>query len=520
MPRDTPTSPQRPPQPSPEAFFSHLKWLDGRPLLDTIERYRARIFEEALYTFRDDGTPQYNLVLAGRAKKNWKSTDLILAALYRFLAWESPAGNDGFLLANDEGQSGDDLSLAKKLVAVNPALAHEIEVRAKELVRVDGRGSLRILPAQDAIGAHGKTALFVGYDEIHGYRSWDLFEALAPDPTRPDVLTWVTSYDTVFNSPGAPLHDMKAAARRGDDRRMYYSWYSGDTCTDSDFAILDDAELRANPSIASWPEGREYLEQQRRRLPRHKYRRLHLNLPGLPEGAALAPDAVMDAIVAGRRRLDPEPGRAYVAFVDMSGGSSDDAVLAIAHKDENSDRAVLDFISKQNASPPFNPRVAVQLFTGLLKRYGLSRVIGDAYAGETYRQDFLQHGITYQRAASPKSALYEALDPLLNAGEVELLDVPQLQEQLLGLVWRGQRIDHLAGEHDDFANAAAGALLEAARRPVEIDFRDAWLQPSRVDTDPDSPWADEDSKDYASVFDLVEEEEIMNTRFNHLSIFH
>ena len=46
----------------------------------------------------------------------------------------------------------------------------------------------------------------------------------------------------------------------------------------------------------------------------------------------------------------------------------------------------------------------------------------------------------------------------MNAGEVELLDVAKLQEQLLGLVWRGSRIDHQSGEHDDFANAAAGAV--------------------------------------------------------------
>ncbi|MGH8489576.1 MAG: hypothetical protein ACREXS_12115 [Gammaproteobacteria bacterium] len=116
----------------PLEFFSHLNWIDGRPLLDVIEPYRRRIFTEALYTFNDDGTPNYNLVLTGRAKKNWKSADLILAALYRFLAWESPQGNDCFLLANDEGQAGDDLKLAKKLIAANPLLGRE--VIAQELV--------------------------------------------------------------------------------------------------------------------------------------------------------------------------------------------------------------------------------------------------------------------------------------------------------------------------------------------------------------------------------------------------
>ncbi len=212
-----------PRQPDPLDFFSRMVWLDGRPLLETIEPYRRQIMMDVLYTAGDDGNPQFNLALLGRAKKNWKTTDLILAGLYRLLAWHSEAGNDGYVLANDEGQAADDLSLAKKLIAANPALAHEVEIRAKEIARLDGRGSLKILPARDVSGSHGKTYLFIGYDEIHPYRSHDLFEALAPDPTRPDVLTWITSYAGIRHAPGIPLYDFLATAKRGDDPRFYFS---------------------------------------------------------------------------------------------------------------------------------------------------------------------------------------------------------------------------------------------------------------------------------------------------------
>ena len=101
--------------PHPLDFFAKLRWFDGRPLLDTIELYRRAIFDAVLYTF-DGDRPQYNLAVCGRAKKNWKTCDLILAALYRLLVWPSPQGNDCFILANDEGQAADDLDLAKKLV--------------------------------------------------------------------------------------------------------------------------------------------------------------------------------------------------------------------------------------------------------------------------------------------------------------------------------------------------------------------------------------------------------------------
>lgn len=446
--------------PHPLDFFGKLRWLDGRPLLDTIEPYRREIFSRALYTFDDSGDPVFNLALCGRAKKNWKTTDLALAALYRFLVWPSAHGNDAFVLANDEGQAGDDLSLAKKLIAVNPPLASEVDVAAKSISRRDGRGVLQILPAKDVAGAHGKTYLFAGYDEIHAYRAHDLFEALAPDPTRRDVLTWITSYAGIRHAPGIPLYDFMLAGKRGDDARMFFSWYGGDFTTDPAFAD-STPEVRANPSMSSW-NNPGYLAQQRRRLPTHKFRRLHLNLPGAPDGAAFSADHVMAAIASGRKSLAREDGVAYRAFVDMSGGSSDDTVLAIAHYDAVTKRRVVDLLECQAGRPPFSPRAAVKKFAGILKDWGLSKVTGDAYAGQTFREDFREHGVEYAVCSRPKSELYDELEPALNAGEVELLDIGELQEQLLTLVIRGAKIDHQPGDHDDFANAAAGAIWLAS----------------------------------------------------------
>jgi len=428
----------------------------------------------ALDTFRYDGIPLYNLVLAGRGKKNWKSADLVLAALFCVDIRESAQGSDCFIVANDEDQAGDDLELAKKLVAANPGLG--LEVLQKEIRRRDGRGSLQILPARDAIGAHGKTGAFVGFDELHGQKTYDLLEALAPDPTRADALTWITSYDTIHNSPGIPLFDLKAIGKAGSDPRMLFSWYSGDYCTDPDFAELEP-ELRANPSIGSWPEGRAYLEQQRLRLPTHKYRRLHLNLPGAPNGAFLDQGAVLSAIVTGRKTLPPQRGFEYVAFVDMSGGSSDDATLSIAHRHDR--RAVVDLVIKQDGSTPFNPRSAVRKFISVLREYGISKVTGDNYAGETFKRDFEGEGITYLSCPLPKTDLYEAFEPALNAGEIELPDIPKLQEQLLTLVVRGTRIDHQPGDHDDWANAVAGAVWRTIRSRQPLVITDAVLAKSR-----------------------------------------
>lgn len=455
--------------PHPLDFFAKLQWLDDRPLLKTIEPYRRDIFTRALYTFDRDGRPTYNMALCGRGKKNWKTADLVLAALYRFLVWPSVQGNDCSILANDEGQAADDLSLAKKLIAANPVLAREVSIGSKAISRNDGKGTLEILPARDAVGSHGKTKLFIGFDEIHGYRSHDLFEALAPDPTRADVLTWITSYAGIRHAPGIPLHDFLQLAKAGTDPRLFFSWYAGDFTTDRRLANAEP-ERRANPGIASFAP--DYLAQQKRRLPTHKYRRLHLNLPGAPDGAAFDADSVMAAIITGRKRLRFEEDKRYFGFVDMSGGSSDDAVLGIAYFDHATRRAVLAMLESQTGRPPFSPRAAVKKFAGLLAEYGLSSVTGDAYAGQTFRDDFREQGVTYTVSRLTKSAIYDAFEPKLNAGEAELLDLGTLQEQLLTLVVRSGRIDHQAGDHDDWANAAAGAVCmahaAAVKQPVPI----------------------------------------------------
>ena len=445
-------------------FFSRLRWLDGTPLLDHVEEYRRDIFANALDTFRPDGTPAYNLVVSGRAKKNGKSLDLILAALFVLVIRRSVQGSDGYILANDSDQAGDDLSLAKKLVACNPALANEIEPLATELRLKDGSAALKILPAKDTVGAHGKSAGFVGFDEIWAYRTWALMEAMQLDPHRPDALMWVTSYASLFNVAGAPLHDLMAIGRAGKDPRMLFSWYSGDYCSDAGFADLPP-EQRANPSMTSWPGGAAYLEQQRARLPFGRFRRLHLNLAGSVEGSAFAQDKILQAVVTGRRSLPFEPGRRYVAHVDMSGGSSDDAVLAIGHLDGRV--AVIDLVAKQVGSPPFDPRAAVRHFCRLLREYGINRVSGDAYAGQTFRLDFEREDVTYAVIGRSASDTYETFEPRLNAREVELLDHATTIEQACSLVWRGGKITHEPGGHDDHINAVAGLVSVLCDRATD-----------------------------------------------------
>ena len=179
----------------------------------------------------------------------------------------------------------------------------------------------------------------------------------------------------------------------------------------------------------------------------------------------------------GRCELPPEPGVTYSGFVDPSGGVSDSMTLAIGHLGRNN-ACVLD--AAVEIRPPLDPEQTVAEFAALLRRYGVSKIVGDKYGGEWPRARFAEHGIEFEQSARPKSDLYRDLLPLLNARRIELLDLPRLSAQLAGLERRTARsgrdsIDHVPGGHDDLANAVAGVLVG-----VDLDRRQPLVRLSDV----------------------------------------
>jgi hypothetical protein len=94
--------------------------------------------------------------------------------------------------------------------------------------------------------------------------------------------------------------------------------------------------------------------------------------------------------------------------------------------------------------------------------------------------------------ARVKSDIYRDMLPLLNSRRVQLLDNRRLISQLHGLERRTARggrdsIDHSPGQHDDLANAVAGALVLAAG---ETDAVTLYRKFGEVLADPPPPSAD------------------------------
>ena len=177
----------------------------------------------------------------------------------------------------------------------------------------------------------------------------------------------------------------------------------------------------------------------------------------------------------------------YCAFVDPSGGSNDSFTLAISHLE--ADRPVLDLL--REGRPPFSPESVVAEFCETLAAYRIKGVHGDRYAGEWPREQFRKRGVSYEPADKTASQLFIELLPLINGGQVGLLDHRRLIDQLVGLERRTSfgtgkdTVGHAPGAHDDVANAVAGALLSATAKRSELRI-------GTIDVDGRVHWKDED----------------------------
>jgi len=259
--------------------------------------------------------------------------------------------------------------------------------------------------------------------------------------TVPDALLWAIS---------SPY------ARRGELFRTYERYYGADD--DPAVLVWNCSTAALNPTVPERVLGRAFEEDPLAAASEYGQEG-HVTFRHDVE-VFLDAAAVEAVTVQDRRELPPLDDESYAAFTDPSGGSQDSFTVAIAHEDA-AGRGILDVVRERR--PPFSPDAVVAEYATLLRAYGITEVIGDRYAGEFPRELFRQHGIAYLPSEYTKSDLYREVLPIINAGRCELLDLPVLCAQLVGLerrVARGGKdsIDHAPGGRDDVANAAVGAL--------------------------------------------------------------
>jgi hypothetical protein len=354
------------------------------------------------------------------------------------------------VLAADRKQARQVLGYLKGLARL-PAFASRVARVLKEAVELGTGVTIEVHTASYRT-VRGYTIVAVVADEVAFWRS--------DESANPDTEVLNALRPGMATVPGALLLGLSTPyARRGELYKAHQRYFGLDG---SDVLVWVAPSLEMNPTLNA-----RVIEQAYEEDPAAAAAEWGAAFRSDVE-AFLSLEAVDAARVRDRLELAPA-GHPYVAFVDPSGGSRDSFTLAIAHAD--GERAVLDAV--REIKPPFSPDDVCREFAALLKTYHVYSVHGDHYAGEWPRERFTVHGIDYLPAEQTKSDLYAELLPLVNAGRAELLDVPALRGQLLGLERRTARsgrdsIDHAPGGHDDVANAVAGALVLAQGGPRQV----------------------------------------------------
>jgi hypothetical protein len=442
------------------AWRAVAKMLDGLPLDPG---------EQALYQALSDrtDTPSAPFTEAYLVKPRRAGGTLFAAALGLHAALDDYRDRLGpgewatvAMIASDRKQARQMMNYVKGLIAGSRVIANEAQKDKEESIEFSHRVRLEIhTPSFRSTRGYSYAAVVL--DELSYFRA-DL-------SANPDVELVRAVRPGLANLKGRLIGLSSPHARRGHLFEMYRQHHG---INGANVLVLQAREPHLlNPTIDAGVIERAMAEDPEAARSEW-YGQFRSDI------SQFLPDTLIDAAtVEGRTELPAAPNQGYVAFVDMSGGVSDAASLAIAHRapGTRTEHVILDHLIIAKA--PHEPREVAARFCATLQHFGVRHVTGDRYGGEWVRGAFKAFGIRYEPAELDKSGIYSEVSPLFAEKRVELLDNRQLLTELRLLErrprsgGRGDAIDHAPRAHDDAANAACGALWLAASKRASAPMR-------------------------------------------------
>jgi hypothetical protein len=433
-----------------------LKSFYGEPLTDA----EAAIFRQCVE--RDYEPREYfELTCIAGARSGKDSRIASSIALYETFYRDHSylhAGERGFVVIIAQDQRGGQIAFnyLKAEIERSDFLSNHVREARKTEIELDNGITVAVYPCSYR-APRGITVVCGVADELAFWRDENY-----ANPDR-EILRSIAR--GMANVPDAKL--VKISTPYGKSGVLYDDFVRRHELRDT---LVWKAPTRLmNPAIST-----QFLDRERQKDPiafsREYEAEFSDDTSGFIQRAALEA-----AMIRGRFEIAPNSRISYVAFVDLAGGSSSDSsVLAVAHPHKRSGETffVLDLLKE--IQPPFSPEQVTREFSQDLKRYGLREITGDRFGSQWVKERFQQHGVTYRDSDLSRSEIYLEFLPLLNSGKLELLDNARLTQQLCGLQRKTgssgrEIIDHSVGQHDDVANAAAGALVAAAVQPSAVE---------------------------------------------------
>ncbi|MCW8917521.1 MAG: hypothetical protein OQL08_01695 [Gammaproteobacteria bacterium] len=434
-------------------MFGGKSWAAWRALLfgffgltltdDEAELFKAITGREALPLWPMD---ELWLVVGRRGGKSQNAALLavFLAALHDYTDRLSPGEvATVMVLAADRKQARAVFRYVSGLLHSNPMLERLIVREDKETIELSNRTVIEISTASFR-SVRGYTLAAVIADEIAFWRS--------EDSANPDYEIINALRPAMATLDGKLIALSSPYAKRGELWENYRRYFGKE---DRSILVAQADSMTMNPKLPPRVVAAAMERDQAAALAEYMAQfRSDLE-------AFVTREAVEACVVPGRYELPNLSTNRYRAFVDPSGGSADSMTLAIAHEERRDKQTITVIDAVREVKPPFSPEAVVTDFCALLKGYRISTVTGDRYGGEWCREPFKKQGIKYELSAKPRSDLYRDMLPLINSGQIELLDHDKTVNQLCSLERRTARsgkdsIDHAPGAHDDIANSVAG----------------------------------------------------------------
>lgn len=357
----------------------------------------------------------------------------------------SAPGRRAYVAAVDRDQAALAHDSLKGFVQRSELLRRSLKVTRYGVAAESIDSTLEVLAA-DAASSWGLRPSLIVADELQAWQG-----------ERAEELFWAL-YSALGKVPGAR---MVVATTAGWDRTSI--------CWKLREQVIDDPAwlFSQRGQCASWVS-QSFLEQQRRILPEHVYRRLHLN--EWTEGAgAFLTFAEVESIFDGRSpayRCDhPE----HFAALDV-GLSHDATVCAICHLE--GDDVVVDAIQTWRGSP--SERVSLDAVEEWIieasRRYRGVKLEADPWQSVGLVQRLQRRGVRCEDVtfgSKYRANIFSNLLELVRTNRLHSFQYEALKDELLRLEFRevsgNLRVDHPSGGHDDHAVAVAMAALAAVQ---------------------------------------------------------
>ncbi len=349
-------------------------------------------------------------------------------------------------LAPTQKQAHAVLGYCRAMLEASPILAQQIEAITSDEIRLSGNVCISVHPANFRT-VRGRTLLAAVMDETSMWRD--------ETSAQPDVEALRALLPALMTTKGMVIGISTPYAQRG----LLFEKFRDHFGQDGDTLVVKGSTVQFNPTA---DEG--WIEKQLAADPEANRAEYLAEFRG-DWSAYVDRDTVLACVEADVHERPFAVGPRYTAFVDPSGGQHDSMTLGIAHR--HGERVLLDTALEWKA--PFDPTEVVTDIVAALRRYRCTQIIADRYAGAWVEGEFRKHGIYFKASDRDKSSIFLDALPLLTSGTAMLLDSPRLISQITQLQRETgktgrDRVVKMRGAYDDLANAALGALVEAAAK--------------------------------------------------------